>query len=220
MPCKSLSDVINIQTPTLIYYAQKAGDESYEQIKSYIANYICDMFSFFDKSKPSQSKEELEIQVAKYLKVAKDVSELIIEEYNDMPLESIGVFFKNVKKGTYGNPYGQISGSDIMRWFNEFYQEYWKEYHAHKKQEEIKEVKQTDECFVEVPESVQRIFNKLAGKGHRTDAECEHCKTIEQIRKDVINKNMYLYSTMSVEEADRAMDNKIKVALMAEGIFE
>lgn len=180
---------------------------------------VCGLIKFFDKHR-QLNEHELKAQLINTMDIATEVSDLIVSEYNDLPVETLDVFFRRAKLGEYGNPFGEMSGATIMLWFRNFYKKYWEEFYNNKEQQKHDEVKKTDEQFISAPESVQRLFNSFAGKGYRTNAECEKSRTVEQVRKDVLKKHMHLYQEMSVDEADRIIDNEIKVALMAEGIFE
>lgn len=51
-------------------------------------------------------------------------AEFLLEDYPDIPIDALKLFFRNVAKGRYGEMYGSIDGQKILVWFSQFYNEY------------------------------------------------------------------------------------------------
>src|SRR3989304_5154769 len=50
----------------------------------------------------------------------KDTAELIYQDNYNLNIADINLVFTNAKKGVYGQLYGSIDGSKLLRWFSEY----------------------------------------------------------------------------------------------------
>lgn len=108
-------------------------------------------------------------------------AELLLEDYSDIPIDALKLFFRNVAKGKYGQTYNSIDGQKLLIWFRQFYDEYMHEL-LEVKQREHEANKSDKYSLLETivshkveeilsGEELQRRVNRLMKRGYYTDDE-------------------------------------------------
>jgi hypothetical protein len=146
---------------------------------------------------------------------------MIAEVHPNLPIDALKLFFYNCKRGVYGKHYNRMDGSTLLQWFDTFCDEFFvnreeADYQRHLmyKQEGTEPAKFTGE------EGVPIDYNELLAAFHgKTKEELEREKKIAEIRLSVQNKNIHLYDSLPVEEADKRIENAIIEEMKAQGLL-
>ena len=142
---------------------------------------------------------------------------MMIDTHPHLTVDAIKTFFYNCKRGAYGFHYNKMDGSKLLMWFDKFVNEYYvqledAEYNKHfsTKGDLATPIASDDDEMVAVNyEELCASFNGL------TQEEYSRKCQIEDIRKRICNENMHLYDEMSVEEADKIIEDAIIKELQA-----
>lgn len=155
---------------------------------------------------------------------------MIYENYPHVPLLGIMLFVRKACNGDYGKVYGKLSGQDIMLWFKDFYREYMTavEEDSYRKHEYAKGdrgerlIGGSEPGNAVTGEKLERILNRLQGKGDFTDAELEAQRTLKNkataIRNRIMRENQQSYINDPSEENFNRIKKLADDAIIAAGL--
>ena len=150
-----------------------------------------------------------------------ETASMMIECQPNIPIDVLKLFFFNCKRGVYGKHYNRMDGSTLLQWFDQFCNEFFvqreeADYQKHLayKQDIASPAKLTDEEGE--PIDLTQLLASFHGK---TKEQLERENKIKDIRYQVFKQNMHLYNEMSVEEADKIIEQAIIDEMKAHGLI-
>ena len=150
-----------------------------------------------------------------------DTADLMIDAHPNLPVDIIKAFAKECKKGSFGYHYDEMNGTRILMWFNNYAQEYYKhvddyEYakHQNTKGDLANPINVTDEEGE--PVDWEELYSSFHGK---TKEQVQRERKEKEIRLQVQKKHMHLFGQMSVEEADKIIEDAIIEEMKAQGLL-
>lgn len=147
-------------------------------------------------------------------------AQMIVKKHPHLPIKAIGVFFEEAMNSTFGPHYGRMDISVIMEWLQQFENSYFEmvEEQAYQKHQSTKG---DNENFVDIVAQ----HKALEEDGDKPVPMPEHMfMNIKQkiLRKEITDRvhkqNAHLYSQMSVQDADRIIDQLIQEELKKNNI--
>jgi biotin-(acetyl-CoA carboxylase) ligase len=114
-----------------------------------------------------------------------------------------------------------MDGTKLLMWYDQFVNDYYVQLEEmeYQKHVSVKDGRGTpleitdDEC---VPVDYNELLASFHGK---TKEELEREKKIAEIRHSVQKKNIHLYNSLPIEEADKRIENEIIEELKAQGLL-
>lgn len=150
-----------------------------------------------------------------------ETAQMMIDCHPHIQVDAIKSFFYECKRGTYGYHYNKMDGSKLLMWFDKFVEDYYKqiddyEYakHQNTKGDLANPANLTDEDGE--PIDLTELLASFHGK---TKEQLVRENLVKDIRHSVFKKNMHLYNEMSVEEADKIIEQAIIDEMKAHGLI-
>lgn len=150
-----------------------------------------------------------------------ETAQLMIEAHPHLPVDAIKTFFYQCKKGKFGYHYDEINGTRLLLWFDQFANDYYVQLEEMEYQKHVS-VKDGRGTPLEITdEDGQPIdYNELLASFHgKTKEELEREQKVAEIRYQVQKKNIHLYDSLPVEEADKRIENAIIEEMKAQGLL-
>ena len=146
---------------------------------------------------------------------------MMIDIHPHLPVDAIKTFFYECKRGTYGYHYNKMDGSKLLMWFDKFVEEFYKQvddYEYAKHQSTKGDLASPIALQDEDGQPIDYV-ELLASVHGKTKEQLMRENLVKDIRYQVLKKNMHLYDTMSVEEADKQIENAIIEEMKAQNII-
>lgn len=138
-------------------------------------------------------------------------AKLIAQRHPHLPLKAIGVFFEDAMCGKFGPHYGRMDISVLMEWLQQFENSYFEmvEEDAYQKHQSTKG---DNENFVDIVAHHKALEagEELIPMPENMFVEFKQKILRKEITDRVHKQNAHLYSRMSVQEADRIIDQLIQ----------
>lgn len=200
MPVKSIDELIHSEAPALNTLDRKS-------IELLIFTCIGDYLNFIG----AEMKDSVVLEIA----------QMMIDNHPHIPVDAIKTFFYEAKRGTYGFHYNKMDGTKLLMWYDKFVNDYYVQLEEMEYQRHVS-VKDGRGTPLEITDDDgQPIdYNELLASFHgKTKEELEREKKIAEIRLSVQNKNIHLYDSLPVEEADKRIENAIIDEMKAQGLL-
>jgi hypothetical protein len=150
-----------------------------------------------------------------------EIAQMMIDNHPHIPVDAIKSFFYEAKRGTYGFHYNKMDGTKLLMWYDKFVNDYYVQLEEMEYQKHVS-VKDGRGTPLEITdEDGQSIdYNELlASFRGKTKEELEREKKVAEIRYQVQKKNIHLYDSLPVEEADKRIENAIIEEMKAQGLL-
>lgn len=146
---------------------------------------------------------------------------MMIDTHPHLPVDAIKTFFYECKRGTYGFHYNKMDGTKLLMWFDRFVDDYYKrlddmEFEKHQQSKDGLTEPLELECEDGTTINALELLASFHGK---TPEEMERERKVKEIRFDVEKRNIGLYSSMPVEEADKAIEQAIIEEMKKQGLL-
>ena len=105
---KSYSDVFNGEYPTLNKIKSELGEEA---VLGFLKLHILDLRVFLNIGKTMSDAQ------------TEQTALFILDEYPQLTIADIKLFFNKIKKGHYGQIYDRLDGQLILIWLNKYFEE-------------------------------------------------------------------------------------------------
>lgn len=150
-----------------------------------------------------------------------ETAEMMIDNHPNVMVDIYKAFFYDCKRGKFGYHYDEMNGTRILMWYDKFVEDYYRkiddfEYAKHQstKGDLANPANITDED--NEPIDYAELLASFRGK---TKEQIERERLVSDIRHDVFKKHMHLYDTMSVEEADKIIEDAIVEELRVKNLL-
>lgn len=199
-PLKKMDELVQSQAPAL-------NSINREELVATLVAFIGDYLSF--------------IGVTMNDDVIVEVAQMMIDAHPHIPVDSLKTFFYECKRGSYGYHYNKMDGSKLLMWFDKFVEDYYRKVddYEYAKHQNTKGDLANPANFTDEEGQPIDLTELLASFHGKTKEELIRENLIKDIRHKVIKKNMNLYNEMSVEEADKAIDDAIMKEMEANNLL-
>ena len=139
-------------------------------------------------------------------------AKLIAQRHPHLPLKAIGVFFEDAMCCAFGPHYGRMDISVLMEWLQKFENSYF-EMVEERAYQEHQSTKGDNANFVDILQKHKALEgddDKPVPMPENMFVEFKQKRLREEITDRVHKQNAHLYSQMSVQEADRIIDQLIQ----------
>lgn len=142
-------------------------------------------------------------------------AKLIVQRHPHLPLKAIGVFFEDAMCGAFGPHYGRMDISILMEWLQKFENSYF-DMVEERAYQEHQSTKGDNANFVDILQKHKALEGDEDEPVPMPDFIFEKFKN-SKLRKEITDRvhkqNAHLYSQMSVQEADKIIDQLIQEEL-------
>lgn len=204
--------VIRLTNTTIAQIAEEAYPLSIVRAKiqngedavlKYISEKLC---NYLDMVNLRSSMNAVQIAMA---------AKLIAERHVHLPIKAIGVFFEDAMCGVFGPHYGRMDISVLMEWLQKFENSYFNIVEERAYQEH-QSTKGDNANFVDILQKHKALEGDEDEPVPMPDFIFEKFKN-SKLRKEITDRvhkqNTHLYSQMSVQEADKIIDQLIQEEL-------
>jgi hypothetical protein len=139
-------------------------------------------------------------------------AKLIAQRHPHLPLKAIGVFFEDAMCCAFGPHYGRMDISVLMEWLQKFENSYF-EIVEERAYQEHQSTKGDNANFVDILQKHKALEgdeDKPVPMPEHMFVEYKQKRLRKEIADRVHKQNAHLYSQMSVQEADRIIDQLIQ----------
>jgi hypothetical protein len=143
-------------------------------------------------------------------------AQMIVKKHPHLPIKAIGVFFEEAMNSTFGPHYNSMDISKIMEWLNKFSATYFDMVEERANQEH-QSTKGDNENFIDILQRHKALAAPEEDKAVPMPDDFMINVKINRQKRLIIDRvhkeNTHLYSLMSVQEADKAIDQLIQEEL-------
>ena len=199
--CSTLAEILNEDYPlSIIRAAREYGDDAI------IKNISAKLCEYLDMVNLRSSMNAAQIAMA---------AKLIAQRHPHLPLKAIGVFFEDAMCGAFGPHYGRMDISVLMEWLQQFENSYF-DMVEERAYQEHQSTKGDNENFVDIRQKHKALEgdeDEPVPMPENMFARFKQNKLRKEITDRVHRQNAHLYSQMSVQEADKIIDQLIQEEL-------
>jgi hypothetical protein len=196
--CSTLAEILKEDYPlSIIRATREYGDDVI------IKNISAKLCEYLDMVNLRSSMNAAQIAMA---------AKLIAQRHPHLPLKAIGVFFEDAMCSKFGPHYGRMDISVLMEWLQQFENSYFEmvEEDAYQKHQSTKG---DNANFVDISQK-HKALEEDEDKSVPMPEDMFVKFKQEILRKEIMDRvpkqNAHLYSRMSVQEADRMIDQLIQ----------
>lgn len=143
-------------------------------------------------------------------------AQMIIKKHPHLPIKAIGVFFEEAMNSTFGPHYNSMDISKIMEWLNKFSATYFDMVEERANQEH-QSTKGDCENFIDILQRHKALAASEEDKAVPMPDDFMINMKINRQKRLIIDRvhkeNTHLYSQMSVQDADKAIDQLVQEEL-------